>query len=370
MGELAAAYAALGHDVAVISRTSAGAPAREVRRGATVLRVGAPITRKRLTGRTVDRILHARAVAAAVRRLDAERRFDVFETTEAGLEGEQLARDESFGRRLIVQCNGSNAFGEAAGGGLAPLHRLDWAWSFRREQSVLRQVPVIIVTSEATRAVLMGQGLAASRLVLIPQGIDTRRFSPAARLPRGQRLRVGFVGRLEKRKGIDFIWKVIERVAPSGRFAFHLRGAIHPATERDTRCRLEEFRDAVTHDPPAGHDEMPAFYRQTDVLLQPSRFENFGLAYAEAMASGVLVLAGRSGGGSEIVTDGVTGFLLDPDGPVDKASGILERAASHPEAYADVVAAGREEVVRRFALEQCVERKLALYARIAGRYGP
>jgi glycosyltransferase involved in cell wall biosynthesis len=115
---------------------------------------------------------------------------------------------------------------------------------------------------------------------------------------------------------------------------------------------------------------MPAFYRQIDVLLQPSRFENFGLAYAEAMASGVLVLAGRSGGGSEIVTDGVTGFLLDPDGPVDRAADILERAASQPEKYADVTAAGRDEIVRRFALEQCAARKLELYARVAGRRGP
>lgn len=364
-GELAAAYAARGHDVTVISRASAGAPSREDRGGATVFRVGATITRKRLVGRTVDRILHAGAVWRSIAPLDAAHPFDVFETTEAGLEGEQLVRHDRFRRRLVIQCNGSNAFGEAAGGVLAPLHRADWGWSFRREQTVLRRVPAIIVTSDATRVVLTGQGLPASKLTLIPQGIDTARFSPGGRGPRGERLRVGFVGRLEQRKGIDFIWRVIERLTPSGAFEFHLKGAVHPATRQDTERRLAAFGPAVVHHPPGGHDDMPAFYRGLDVLLQPSRFENFGLAYAEAMASGVLVLAGQRGGGSEIVTDGVTGFLLDPDGSIDKAAGILERAAAGPSAFASIVAAGRDEIVRRFALERCAERKLALYATLA-----
>lgn len=364
-GELAAAYAARGHDVTVISRASPRAPVREQWRGARVIRVGAPIMRKRMTGRTIDRMLHARAVWKLVETLDRERPFDVFETTEAGLEGEQLVRRDAFGRRLAIQCNGSNAFGESAGGVLAALHRADWAWSFRREQVVLRRVPVIIVTSDATRGVLIGQGLPSSKMVVIPQGIDTARFSPAGRKERTGRLRIGFVGRLEKRKGIDFIWRVLERLGPSGRFEFHLKGALHPATRRDTERRLKAFGSVVTHHSPGGHDAMPAFYKQIDVLLQPSRFENFGLAYAEAMASGVLVLAGEAGGGSEIITDGITGFLLDPNGAIDKAISILERAAAEPLAFAPLITAGREEIVRRFALERCADRKLELYASLA-----
>ena len=366
-GELAAAYASRGHDVIVVSRASAGAPARETRRGATVLRVGAPITRKRFTGRTIDRLWHARAVCEAVRDFSTGTPFDVIETTEAGLEGDRLVAREDFRRRMVIQCNGSNAFGETAGGLLAPLHRADWAWSFSREQAVLRRVPAIIVTSEATREVLLAQGQDAAKMTLIPQGIDVARFSPEGRAPRTDRLRVGFVGRLEKRKGIDFIWRVIERLAPTGRFAFHLKGAIHPATRAETLRQLAAFGPVVTHHPPGGHDDMPAFYRTLDVLLQPSRFENFGLAYAEAMASGVLVLAGQRGGGSEIITDGVNGFLVDPDGPIDRAIGVLERAAANPDAFAPIVAAGREEIVSRFSLDVCADRKLQLYASLAVR---
>jgi hypothetical protein len=157
-GTLARELARRGHDVWVISRSERGAPARERSPdGFTVLRIGATIRRKRLVGRTVDRILHARDVERTVLELDAHEPFHAFETTEAGLEGERLLRRPEFRRRFVIQCNGSNAFGQAAGGMLAPLHRLDWAWSFRREQRALALVPRVIVTSEATRAVLTGQ---------------------------------------------------------------------------------------------------------------------------------------------------------------------------------------------------------------------
>lgn len=364
-GQLAAAYAARGHDITVVSRASPGAPAREQRRGVAVIRVGAPIARKRVTGRTVDRILHARAVWRTVIALDRQAAFDVFETTEAALEGEQLVRHDEFRRRLVIQCNGTNAFGEAAGGVLAPLHRADWRWSFTREQYVLRRVPRIIVTSEATREVLTGQGLPASVMTLIPQGIDTHAFSPEGRAPRAAAVRVGFVGRLEKRKGIDFIWRVIERLAPTGRFEFHLKGALHPATRAGSEAMLARFATMVRHHLPGSYEEMPGFYRSIDVLLQPSRFENFGLAYAEAMASGVVVIAGQGGAGREVVTDGVTGFLVDPSGPVDKAVEVLERAAANDASLETIRRAARQDVIARFGLERCVERKLALYASLA-----
>ena len=364
-GQLAGEYAARGHDVTVISRASRGAPARERRRGATVIRIGAPIARKRLTGRTVDRILHARAVWRTIRELDRQTPFDVFETTEAALEGEQLVRHEEFRRRLIIQCNGTNAFGEAAGGLAGPLHRADWRWSFTREQYVLRRVPMIIVTSDATREVLKEQGLPSSAMTLIPQGIDTHAFSPDGRTPRAGAVRVGFVGRLEKRKGIDFIWRVIERLAATGHFEFHLKGALHPATRAETEATLARFATVVRHHRPGSYEEMPGFYRSIDVLLQPSRFENFGLAYAEAMASEVVVIAGQGGAGREVVTDGVTGFLVDPSGPIDTAVEVLERAAADDASLEAIRRAARQDVVERFGLERCVERKLALYASLA-----
>ena len=122
-------------------------------------------------------------------------------------------------------------------------------------------------------------------------------------------------------KGIDFVFRVMERVDKGIRL--HLRGAVHRGWKQEITKRLEELAGVVSYSQPEAHSKMPHFYRSLHALLQPSRFENFGLAYAEAMASGLVVFAGENGGGSEIIKHGRSGFLVDPDGPVEPIPGML-----------------------------------------------
>ena len=359
----AQAASRLGHRLVVVSRAAPGAPAFERRAsGIEVWRVGMPIQRKRLLGRTLDRILHARSVAGRVITLDATCQFDVIETSEAGLDGEQLVRDPRFCRRMVISCHGSNLRGQSIGP-FAALHRQDWAWSARRERAVLQRVPTVVVSSEATRQVVLGQGIDPSKVHMIPLGIDTSRFVPACAGREGP-LVVGFVGRLEHTKGIEFVWRVLQRLGPSAGIRFRFKGAIHPATKSETFRRLRDFGEFAEYHPPSDNSEMPEFYRSLDALLLPSRFENFGLTYIEAMASGLVVFAGRGGGGPEVVRDNVTGFLVDPDGHVDTVVERLLTLARDRQAFESISLAARDSVVREFSSETFVARKIALYEAI------
>jgi glycosyltransferase involved in cell wall biosynthesis len=71
----------------------------------------------------------------------------------------------------------------------------------------------------------------------------------------------------------------------------------------------------LTEIPP---ERMPALFAEHDVLLMPSREEWFGVAAAEAIASGRWVVAAAVGGLPEVVTDGVNGTLVS-DGAFDSA---------------------------------------------------
>jgi glycosyltransferase involved in cell wall biosynthesis len=146
---------------------------------------------------------------------------------------------------------------------------------------------------------------------------------------------------------------------------FHLRGALHPASLADSSDRLRRYAEWVTHHPPCTHDAMPGFYRELDVLLQPSRFENFGLAYAEAMASGLLVIAGVGGSAREVITDGVTGLLVDPDGPIDTAVAAIRQLVRERRSFDALRVAARVDVERRFSLDACIGAKLRLYEEVA-----
>jgi glycosyltransferase involved in cell wall biosynthesis len=79
------------------------------------------------------------------------------------------------------------------------------------------------------------------------------------------------------------------------------------------------------------------------------------------MASGLVVFAGHGGGGPEMVTDGRTGFLVDPDGPVDTVVTRLEALAADRSAFGDMRQLAREEVVRRFSLDRFAAGKADLY---------
>ena len=365
--ELANLYSKMGHKVTVISRYSDGTPVFEkLGSGVEVWRVGANIKRKYIIGRTLDRILHSRDVYRKVKALEFQNRFDIIETTEANLEGYVLLRDSKFCQRVIIQCNGSNAQGQIPDSFLSFLHRLDWAWSLKREKSTLQRSSVVIATSNATRQVLLNQGIVKDKIKLIYQGVDTDLFHPDENKLHFFPVEVGFVGRFEITKGIDFIWKIMEKVREDRKFRFHLKGTIHPAWRKDTERNLNRFSRCSVFHPSSSYEDMPLFYRKLDVLLQPSRFENFGLVYIEAMASGVIVFAGQNGGGSEIVQDEINGFLIDPDREEDinRVALLLLEIADKPASFEKMRELARQGILERFSLKQCAREKLALYENI------
>jgi glycosyltransferase involved in cell wall biosynthesis len=71
-----------------------------------------------------------------------------------------------------------------------------------------------------------------------------------------------------------------------------------------------------------------AAFASSDAFVFPSRTETLGLVLLEAMAAGCPVVAARSGGIPDIVTDGVNGYLFDPadeQGAITATQRLLER---------------------------------------------
>src|SRR5258708_25781552 len=83
--------------------------------GREVFRIGLPLERRMVVGRTVDRILHARSVIAKVRELDARYHFDVIEATEANVEAERLVTHSDYFDRTVICCHGGNLQGQPVG---------------------------------------------------------------------------------------------------------------------------------------------------------------------------------------------------------------------------------------------------------------
>jgi glycosyltransferase involved in cell wall biosynthesis len=133
---------------------------------------------------------------------------------------------------------------------------------------------------------------------------------------------VGFVGRIEPRKGpLDLIHATpaIRAAVPDVRIVLVGDDPYDSAPEYAAEVRAAE---GVEHIPwvPDG----AAVMRHLDVLVAPSRQEPFGTVLAEAMAAGTPVVATRVGGLAEVVADGVTGRLVTPGDPAELAAAVLE----------------------------------------------
>jgi phosphatidylinositol alpha-1,6-mannosyltransferase len=113
-------------------------------------------------------------------------------------------------------------------------------------------------------------------------------------------------------------------------------------------------------------EELAQFYRSSSVFLMPSRLlpdqadvEGFGIVFLEAGAAGLPVIAGRSGGISDAVIDGVTGYLTDPEDIASltaKVSALLaNRTLRQRMGYA-----ARCRVLREFTWDRVSERYLNL----------
>lgn len=133
---------------------------------------------------------------------------------------------------------------------------------------------------------------------------------------------VGFVGRMEPRKGpLDLVRAAaaIRAGAPGARIVLVGDDPYDSAPEYAAQVRAAE---GVEHLPWVA--DGAAIMRHLDVLVAPSRQEPFGTVLAEAMAAGTPVVATRVGGLAEVVADGETGRLVTPGSPDELAAAVLE----------------------------------------------
>ncbi len=174
------------------------------------------------------------------------------------------------------------------------------------------QAALNLCTSTAMVKELTARGI--ERVDLWQRGVDTELFHPSfASEQMRQKLSQNnseaplllYVGRLSAEKEIERIKPILEGI-PEARLALVGDGPHREALEKHFEGTNTYFVGYLT-----GTDLASAF-ASADAFVFPSRTETLGLVLLEAMAAGCPVVAARSGGIPDIVTDGVNGYLFEP----------------------------------------------------------
>ncbi|MBD0344564.1 MAG: glycosyltransferase family 1 protein [Coleofasciculus sp. Co-bin14] len=190
------------------------------------------------------------------------------------------------------------------------------------------QAQLNLCTSTAMIEQLREHGV--ERLDLWQRGVDTETFHPdlvseemRSHLSQGhpESPLLLYVGRLGAEKEIDRIKPVLEAI-PNARLALVGDGPHRSALEKHFAGTPTHFVGYLTG------KELGSAFASADAFVFPSRTETLGLVLLEAMAAGCPVVAARSGGIPDIVTDGVNGYLFNPadeDGAIAATIRLLER---------------------------------------------
>ncbi len=104
-------------------------------------------------------------------------------------------------------------------------------------------------------------------------------------------------------------------------------------------------------------------YFDYDIMVMPSRSESFGVAAVEAMASGLPVIASRVGGIPEIIIDGETGLLVEPENPTALAQAIMTLVRDIKVGQ-KMGQAGRKYVSQKFQWDESLRLMLHIYDKL------
>lgn len=200
-----------------------------------------------------------------------------------------------------------------------------------------------------------------ARREVIPNGYRAPGAPPPARAPGGP-LRAGFIGQLTPVKGVETLLREARELPPGG---WELRVAGKGAPEYEERLRTELAGPGVRF---LGFTRAEDFYREIDVLVVPSLWhEPFGMVVIEAFAHGVPVVGSRRGAIPEIVQDGRTGILFDPDARGELRDALAALAAE-PRRLAEMRPRCLERA-RDFDPGAVIRSYRALYGAVAGGPG-
>jgi D-inositol-3-phosphate glycosyltransferase len=210
------------------------------------------------------------------------------------------------------------------------------------EREVLRTADKVIAATPAEYAQLLWLYQAnADKIVVLSPGVDIGRFYPIP--PDEAKEYIGvppcgrmllFVGRIEPLKGLDVLIEAIgimhqNEVLIDNPFCLAIIGG--DPDESNEQVDLEMSRimaltdkyglsNLVTFLGKRSQDSLPYYYSAAEAVVVPSQYESFGMVALEAMACGTPVVASQIGGLAYLVQDGITGYTVPVDEPMELAN--------------------------------------------------
>lgn len=301
--------------------------------------------------------LHNRAVGSRLAKLAQAVGAELIHAHTEGEAAVAVRVGRDLGLPVVVTLHGLN---------LGPRHLGDPA-RLRRFGAALAAADRVVLVGEPLRPMFREAAHGDGNFRVVFNGAAMPHPAPGPRaFATGEPIRFIAVANLNEGKGHDVALRALAAVQAAGgrEWSFTIAGdgperaALERLSAQLGLARKVRFLGVVPH------DRIFEVLREADVFLLPSYREAFGVAYVEAMASGLLAIGVRGEGPEAFVRHGDTGLLAAPRDAGDLGRLILQLAADRPWAAA-MAAAGQADVRAQFTWAAHARALRAVYAEAA-----
>jgi L-malate glycosyltransferase len=228
-------------------------------------------------------------------------------------------------------------------------YRTDLRWFILQ---ALKQSNVVTCVSNFLAELIKENLSYKGEIRVIYNGIDTNKFYPYKReINSNKKIKVLFCGNLIKRKGVELIPDILNRVGSNVELVY--------------TSGLRSNKTSINH-PKAScigsveYNAMTSLYNEVDILLFPTVREGFGLAVAEAMSCGLPVVATDCSSLPELVDDKKGGYLCPIDN-IDLFAEKIDTLAQSVQLRKDMGDYNREKIEKCFTLSRMAKEYKNLF---------
>jgi glycosyltransferase involved in cell wall biosynthesis len=207
-----------------------------------------------------------------------------------------------------------------------------------RDLAEYNEADYVAVPSEFVKRTFIAQGFSAGRLIHNPYGVDLNAFRPGSKPD--SVFRVIHCGAISLRKGIPYLLEAFRRAAVSNSELW----MIGTVSDEVRSILARNLGSSVRVMGPVPQRELPRYYAMGSVLCLASVEDGWGMVQNQAMACGLPVVCTENTGGSDLVRDGIEGYVV----PIRDSHALAEKLvylSGHAQLAKQMGAAARSRVM-------------------------
>jgi glycosyltransferase involved in cell wall biosynthesis len=248
------------------------------------------------------------------------------------------------------------------------IHNTKISYAKLQKLFIENRISYFIAISQKVKQILINEiGIKPEKISIIYNGINLSKFNYGLRRQFNDTVNsIISIGRLEEQKNHLMLmeaYKLLsERLLVNNKTIPRLKIVGRGAKENELRSAANNFRIDQYVDFLGTRNDIPELLAESDIYIMSSKWEGLSISLIEALASGIPIIATNVGSNSEIVENGVSGVLVEPNNPEILADAMYDLICKPETRYKYSKAAQKAAI--KFDIENTADEHIELYTSV------